>query len=73
MMTRKDVLAGAILFGWIGVVYSVYGLEAVGITGLGMSVMRVVLGVGTGYWIGNGADDYVIELMKYLKKNGSIR
>lgn len=73
MTSVRDAIASVVLFSGLGLLYFVFGTYGLGTAFLGMFLFWLVLGIATGYWVGNGADLHVIELMKYLRDRGIIR
>lgn len=73
MTSVRDAIASVVLFSGLALLYFVFGTYGLGTAFLGMFLFWLVLGIGTGYWVGKGADVHVIELMKYLREKGVIR
>jgi len=72
MTSTRDMVASVILFAGLAALYFAFGVNGLGIAFLGMLLFWVALGIGTGYWVGRGADAHVVKLIKYLKDKGTI-
>lgn len=72
MTSTRDMVASVVLFAGLAALYFAFDTYGLGIAFLGMLLFWVVLGIGTGYWVGRGADAHVVKLIEYLKEKGVI-
>lgn len=69
----RQALAVAALVGFGGFIYLWLGLPGFVGFGFGIGACLVVLGIASGYWIGDPeADKLVTELMKWLRERRSL-